>query len=298
LTSSFLEAQTYYSVLAQYWNAQVDNTRYYLLYSTTLVIKALDSKCKTLYAHIPKSVWNSQTNVQLEGVDPDGLQEIVIVITDSANNTDPVVFGPGAEFPYTAEKTVFVFPGSGAPIHVLGGMRGSILAPQRNFYQPHGVTRGFLILGNVTRLHQANKPVCIPCENPCGNKCCDDDQHCWLWSYLSACAPIAPPTQIPWLEVIFCGLAALFGLLCCCWCVGGGLSRARNLATGYQLPPAQLNLNGDQPRAHHQEMPVYRSQGLNLNTAQAVNSATSANAAQASATSNASPAPNGGIFLQ
>jgi len=66
----------------------------------------------------------------------------------------------GGRFPTITERVVYNILGSGRVINLLTEVAGSILAPNNIYHQTNGVTKGLVIVGDVTAVIQSNLPNC------------------------------------------------------------------------------------------------------------------------------------------
>jgi len=66
----------------------------------------------------------------------------------------------GQIFPGIVERVVFNVLGSGRVITLLTGIGGNLLAPNNIYSQSNGVTKGLVIVGDVTNMVQSNLPRC------------------------------------------------------------------------------------------------------------------------------------------
>jgi len=67
----------------------------------------------------------------------------------------------GQPFPGIVERVIYNIVGTGRTITANNGVAGHLLAPGNSYTQSQGVTYGRVVVGNVVRARQNNKPNCV-----------------------------------------------------------------------------------------------------------------------------------------
>jgi len=151
--SDFDAARVFYSNLQTRFASFGDNVQVTTQYGG-LFLKCQSMEDSIYFASIDgddlsTSTWWSLDNCNIQSS---------FVLNIRGNND--VTIG-GGRFPAIIERVIFNVLGSGRVINLLTEIAGNLLAPNNIYHQTNGVSKGLVIVGDVTAVVQSNLPNCL-----------------------------------------------------------------------------------------------------------------------------------------
>jgi hypothetical protein len=150
----FHDAQAYYTGLSNYYAGLASNVQQELKWGDGMYLTC-NSKTDTFY-HVQIS---EETMAQINWYHLSNCNFFANWVIDVTGSGNVTIKGSG--LPAIVERLIYNIPGTGRYISIIGSMDGNLLAPHNHFYMPGGVSRGFIVVGNVINSRQNNKPNCV-----------------------------------------------------------------------------------------------------------------------------------------
>jgi len=150
--SDFEAARTFYANLQTRFgggaiNCQV-NPKFGGLFFTCDDITSNFYYCSVSDTDLSAATWYNLDNCNIQA-------SYVITVTGTGDVTLQ-----GGRFPTIVERVVYNILGTGRTIEIQTEVGGNILSPNNIFHQTNGVTKGLVIVGDVTAVVQNNLPIC------------------------------------------------------------------------------------------------------------------------------------------
>lgn len=144
----------YFTNLGQMLAGKTDNVEYTDLPGNGIGVKCPSyiSNTEVYYLHIPATVVSAANWWSMEGCN----QQAFFVLTISGTQDVTIKGGP---WPGVIERTIINIPGT-RNIALETSLNGNLLAPQADLSMNAGVTLGLVVVRNVVKFIQANKPNC------------------------------------------------------------------------------------------------------------------------------------------
>lgn len=157
LKPSFSAAYQYFLNVSSLYSKGTPNAEASLT-NDGLFVTTSDARADRYYIQLDTDTFNNATYWSATGVNI--AAQFIITLT---GNSD--VYFTGGDFPGITERIVYNIPGK-RTVYVKDNAAGNLLAPQATLVQYGGDEKGFVIVADVLKFVEAQKPVC-PSEYCC-----------------------------------------------------------------------------------------------------------------------------------